>query len=122
MNIRITSAILCAAVLAFGGGTHGGADARASFSVHARRRDENEGGVRAASRRHDCKAARGHDVGLAVGRDERQPQKFYRALKALGKTVEFDVYPRGGHVLYEPMLQREQMRRNLDWFTRWIPR
>ena len=37
------------------------------------------------------------------------------------KTVEFDIYPRGGHVLYEPMQQREQMRRNLEWFTRWIP-
>jgi dipeptidyl aminopeptidase/acylaminoacyl peptidase len=47
--------------------------------------------------------------------------KFYRALKALGKTVEFDIYPRGGHVLYEPMLEREQMRRNVEWFTRWIP-
>jgi len=58
-------------------------------------------------------------------RDARVPisgaWKFYRALKALGKTVEFDIYPRGGHVLYEPMLQREQMRRNLEWFTRWIP-
>jgi len=47
--------------------------------------------------------------------------KFYRTLKALGKTVEFDIYPRGGHVLREPMQQREQMRRNLEWFTRWIP-
>jgi dipeptidyl aminopeptidase/acylaminoacyl peptidase len=46
--------------------------------------------------------------------------KFYRALKAQGKTVEFDIYPRGGHVLREPMQQREQMRRNLEWFTRWI--
>jgi len=34
--------------------------------------------------------------------------------------VEFDIYPRGGHVLYEPALQRESMRRNLDWFTRWL--
>jgi dipeptidyl aminopeptidase/acylaminoacyl peptidase len=57
-------------------------------------------------------------------RDARVPiqnaWKFYRALKALGRTVEFDIYPRGGHVLYEPVLQREQMRRNLEWFTRWI--
>jgi dipeptidyl aminopeptidase/acylaminoacyl peptidase len=59
-------------------------------------------------------------------RDQRAPiagaWKFYRALKALGKTVEFDIYPRGGHVLYEPMQQREAMRRNLEWFQRWIPR
>jgi len=46
--------------------------------------------------------------------------KFYRALKALGKTVEFDIYPRAGHVYFEPMLQREAMKRNLEWFTRWI--
>lgn len=46
--------------------------------------------------------------------------KFYRALKAMGKTVELDVYPRGGHVLREPMQQREQMRRNLEWFQRWL--
>ena len=37
--------------------------------------------------------------------------KCYRALKGLGKTVEFDIYPRGGHVLREPMQQREQMKR-----------
>ena len=42
-------------------------------------------------------------------------------LKALGKTVELDIYPRGGHVLREPMQQREQMRRNLQWFLRFIP-
>jgi len=46
--------------------------------------------------------------------------KFYKTLKALGKTVELEIYPRGGHVLREPMQQREQMRRNLEWFTKWI--
>ncbi len=46
--------------------------------------------------------------------------KFYRALKALGKTVGFDVYPRASHLYHEPMLQREAMKRNLEWFTRWI--
>ncbi|HUP59579.1 MAG TPA: S9 family peptidase [Thermoanaerobaculia bacterium] len=58
-------------------------------------------------------------------RDNRVPiagaWKFYRALKAMGKTVELDIYPRGGHVMYEPVLQREVMRRNFEWFTRWIP-
>src|SRR6185436_4750673 len=46
--------------------------------------------------------------------------KFYRTLRAMGKTVELEIYPRGGHVLREPMQQREQMRRNLEWFTKWI--
>jgi dipeptidyl aminopeptidase/acylaminoacyl peptidase len=46
--------------------------------------------------------------------------KFYRTLKAMGKTVELEIYPRGGHVLREPAQQREQMRRNLEWFGKWI--
>jgi len=46
--------------------------------------------------------------------------KFYRALKALGKTVEFDIYPRSSHLYYEPMLEREAMKRNLEWFVKWI--
>ncbi|HET9767598.1 MAG TPA: S9 family peptidase [Thermoanaerobaculia bacterium] len=53
-------------------------------------------------------------------RDPRVPVggawKMYRALKALGKTVELYVYPRGAHVMYEPMLQREVMEINLEWF------
>jgi dipeptidyl aminopeptidase/acylaminoacyl peptidase len=57
-------------------------------------------------------------------RDPRVPltnaQKFHRALKTLGKVVEFDLYPGGGHVLYQPVQQRESMRRNLEWFARWI--
>lgn len=46
--------------------------------------------------------------------------KFYRALKAFGKTVEFDIYPRSSHLYYEPMLEREAMKRNLEWFVKWI--
>jgi dipeptidyl aminopeptidase/acylaminoacyl peptidase len=57
-------------------------------------------------------------------RDPRVPlvtaQKFYRALSVLGKTVEFDIYPRGGHVFYEPQQERTVMQRNFDWFQRWI--
>jgi dipeptidyl aminopeptidase/acylaminoacyl peptidase len=49
-----------------------------------------------------------------------QAQKFYKALKSLGKTVEFEIFPRGGHVLSEPAQQREIMRRNLAWFQRWL--
>ncbi len=49
-----------------------------------------------------------------------QAREFYRALKALNKTVELDIYPRGGHVNFEPPLEREYWRRNLQWFTRWL--
>jgi dipeptidyl aminopeptidase/acylaminoacyl peptidase len=57
-------------------------------------------------------------------RDNRVPiasaWRYYRALKALGKTVEFDIYPRASHLAYEPVIQREVMKRNFEWFTRWI--
>jgi len=57
-------------------------------------------------------------------RDPRVPVagawKMYRSLKALGKTVELDLYPTGAHVMYAPVLQRLVMQRNLDWFLRWI--
>jgi dipeptidyl aminopeptidase/acylaminoacyl peptidase len=49
-----------------------------------------------------------------------QAWRFYRTLKYHKKIVEFDIYPRGGHVLYEPDLEREQMQRNLDWFKKWL--
>jgi len=46
--------------------------------------------------------------------------KFYRTLKALGKAVELDVYPGSSHLYYAPFAERESMRRNLEWFQRWI--
>jgi dipeptidyl aminopeptidase/acylaminoacyl peptidase len=49
-----------------------------------------------------------------------QAWEFYRALKAQHKTVEFDIYPRGGHVNFEPPLEREYMLRNLEWFKHWL--
>jgi dipeptidyl aminopeptidase/acylaminoacyl peptidase len=49
-----------------------------------------------------------------------QAIEFYRALKALHKTAELDLYPRGGHVNVEPALEREYMRRNYDWFMKWL--
>ena len=49
-----------------------------------------------------------------------QARKFYEALKRMGKTVEMEIYPRGGHVNYEPVLEREIMSRNLAWFEKWL--
>ena len=57
-------------------------------------------------------------------RDPRVPlataQKFFRALQAQGKTAEMDIYPRGGHVFYEPQQEKAVMTRNFDWMRRWI--
>jgi dipeptidyl aminopeptidase/acylaminoacyl peptidase len=49
-----------------------------------------------------------------------QAKKFYKALQKLGKTVELEIYPRGGHVLYEPRLEKVEMERNLAWFEKWL--
>jgi dipeptidyl aminopeptidase/acylaminoacyl peptidase len=57
-------------------------------------------------------------------RDPRVPlataQKFFRALQAHGKTAEMDIYPRGGHVFYEPQQEKAVMTRNFDWMLRFI--
>jgi len=49
-----------------------------------------------------------------------QAWEFYRALKKNKVPVEFVIYPRQGHSSREPKFQLEMMRRNLDWFTRWL--
>jgi dipeptidyl aminopeptidase/acylaminoacyl peptidase len=57
-------------------------------------------------------------------RDPRVPlataQKFFRRLQVLGKTAEMDIYPRGGHVFYEPQQEKAVMTRNFDWMLRYI--
>jgi dipeptidyl aminopeptidase/acylaminoacyl peptidase len=57
-------------------------------------------------------------------RDPRVPlataQKFFKALQAQGKTAEMDIYPRGGHVFYEPQQETAVMTRNFEWMLRWI--
>jgi dipeptidyl aminopeptidase/acylaminoacyl peptidase len=59
-------------------------------------------------------------------RDNRAPIanafKFYRALKQRGKTVELDVHPGSSHLFYAPVQEFEAMKRNLEWFRKWIPR
>lgn len=49
-----------------------------------------------------------------------QAKKFFKALDRMGKTVELEIYPRGGHVLYEPRLEKAAMERNLEWFEKWL--
>ena len=57
-------------------------------------------------------------------RDPRVPlataQKFFKALQAQGKTAEMDIYPRGGHVFYEPQQEKAVMTRNFEWMQKWI--
>lgn len=57
-------------------------------------------------------------------RDPRVPlataQKFFKALQARGKTAEMDIYPRGGHVFYEPQQEKAVMTRNFEWMLRYI--
>jgi dipeptidyl aminopeptidase/acylaminoacyl peptidase len=57
--------------------------------------------------------------------DDRVPlsqgKELYNALKRQGVPVEMDIYPRQPHGPNEPRLFADIMRRNLEWFDRWIP-
>lgn len=64
---------------------------------------------------------------IQVGQADRrvpaeQSIEFYEAMKGIGKTpVTLVMYPGQPHGISDPRLQRDLMRRNVEWFTRWIP-
>src|SRR5438552_2235867 len=49
-----------------------------------------------------------------------QGYELYTALKRRHVPVTMVVYPRQGHGVGEPRLQLDVMRRNLEWFERWV--
>ncbi|MDZ7268356.1 MAG: S9 family peptidase [candidate division KSB1 bacterium] len=57
-------------------------------------------------------------------RDDRVPisqgREIYTALKMLGKTVEFDIYPREAHGFREVNHQLFSIKRNLEWFEKYV--
>jgi dipeptidyl aminopeptidase/acylaminoacyl peptidase len=57
-------------------------------------------------------------------KDERVPlaqsQELHAALKRNGVPVELVIYPRQGHNPTEPRLQVDVLRRNVEWFNRWL--
>jgi dipeptidyl aminopeptidase/acylaminoacyl peptidase len=50
-----------------------------------------------------------------------QGYELANALKRQGVTVKMVVYPRQPHGIGEPKLQIDAMKRNIEWFERWIP-
>jgi len=56
--------------------------------------------------------------------DQRVPlpqgKELYLALKKNNVPVEFVIYPRQPHGIREPKLQKDAMKRNLDWFNKWL--
>ncbi len=51
-----------------------------------------------------------------------QGLEFHRALKERGVPSQLVIYPGQAHGILEPRFQLDLLQRNLDWFTRWIPR
>ncbi len=49
-----------------------------------------------------------------------QAWELYRALEANDVPRLFVVYPRQGHLILEPKLERDMLQRNLSWFTKWV--
>ena len=58
--------------------------------------------------------------------DDRVPLSqgtmLYRMLDELGVDVTMVIYPRSGHGIREPKLRMDLMRRNVEFFTRHVPR
>ncbi len=57
-------------------------------------------------------------------KDDRVPigqgWEIYTAMKLLGKTVEFDIYPREAHGWAERNHQLYSIKRNLEWFEKYV--
>lgn len=57
-------------------------------------------------------------------KDDRVPLgqgwEIYTAMKLLGKTVEFDIYPREAHGFAERNHQIFSIKRNLEWFDKYV--
>jgi dipeptidyl aminopeptidase/acylaminoacyl peptidase len=49
-----------------------------------------------------------------------QGRELHNALKRQGAEVQLVIYPRQGHSPNEPRLEMDIMRRNLEWFGRWL--
>ncbi|TKJ28165.1 peptidase S9 family protein [bacterium (candidate division B38) B3_B38] len=49
-----------------------------------------------------------------------QAKELYQGLKRNNVPVEFVIYPRQPHGIREPKLQKDVVKRNLDWFNKWL--
>lgn len=47
-------------------------------------------------------------------------REMYTALKLLGRTVQFVIYPREGHGFREPNHQIDSLRRTIEWFDTYV--
>jgi prolyl oligopeptidase len=45
---------------------------------------------------------------------------FYKALKFYGVPAVLEIYPKEGHGIVGPLLRRRCLRRNLEWFNKWL--
>jgi len=45
---------------------------------------------------------------------------FYKALKSYGVPAVLEIYPKEGHGITGPLLRRRCLRRNLEWFNKWL--
>ncbi len=45
---------------------------------------------------------------------------FYKALKFYGVPTVLEIYPKEGHGIVGPLIRRRCLRRNLEWFNKWL--
>lgn len=49
-----------------------------------------------------------------------QGLELYNTLRLMGKEVKMAVYPRSGHIIHEPKLCVDLLKRNLEWFEKYV--
>jgi dipeptidyl aminopeptidase/acylaminoacyl peptidase len=72
------------------------------------------------SPRYSLQQAKTPSLLLHGAEDIDDVAEIFQALTDLNVPVEFVTYPREGHGIAEPAHQRDLMRRNLQWFQRWV--
>jgi dipeptidyl aminopeptidase/acylaminoacyl peptidase len=72
------------------------------------------------SPRYSLQQAKTPSLLLHGAEDIDDVAEIFQALSDLNVPVEFVTYPREGHGIAEPAHQRDLMRRNLQWFQRWV--
>lgn len=72
------------------------------------------------SPRYSLRNAKTPSLLLHGAEDIDDVSEIHEALTDLNVPVEFVTYPREGHGIAEPAHQRDMLRRNLEWFKRWV--
>jgi len=82
--------------------------------------EQAENYIRHSSRNGLAANAKTPSLLLHGANDFDHNHEIWQILSDRGVPVELVTYPREGHGIGEPMHQRDMMKRNLEWFKKWV--